>query len=205
MSSTDRSTAPRRAGQARRHPLTDVPGVGQSGPHGAATVVPGPGLSGAGAGGRRSRRRGRRIVARRRPPGRTTETFLLPPGRTPGVRGGWVRRPVPLAVRSSARGLRLSMRGRRVLAGALALTVLWVVGAVLGAVLSAAGSALLSGAGDPAAGDAIVVQAGDTLWAVAERSAPGQDPRRVVAELQQLNGLRGGQLQAGQLLVLPAR
>lgn len=69
---------------------------------------------------------------------------------------------------------------------------------------------LISGPGGSAAADgprraprAIVVQAGDTLWAIAERYAPeGADPRAYVGTLIALNGLDGG-LVAGERLELP--
>ena len=47
-----------------------------------------------------------------------------------------------------------------------------------------------------------VVQPGDTLWSIARRVAPGQDPRPVVDGLIAANDLRGG-LQAGQELSIP--
>lgn len=48
----------------------------------------------------------------------------------------------------------------------------------------------------------VTVQAGDTLWAIAQRLAPGQDPRPVVDALTRANG--GSQVQAGQRVVIPA-
>jgi LysM domain len=47
------------------------------------------------------------------------------------------------------------------------------------------------------------VKPGDTLWSIARRIAPGQDPRPVVDELIADNHLQGG-LQAGQAIDLPA-
>lgn len=47
------------------------------------------------------------------------------------------------------------------------------------------------------------VQPGDTLWSIARRIAPSQDPRPVVDELIADNHLRGS-LQAGQAIDLPA-
>jgi Tfp pilus assembly protein FimV len=47
-----------------------------------------------------------------------------------------------------------------------------------------------------------VVEPGDTLWSIARRVAPGQDPRPVVDGLIEANDLRGG-LQAGQELSIP--
>ena len=51
--------------------------------------------------------------------------------------------------------------------------------------------------------DRTTVQAGDTLWAIAQRIAPGRDPRDVVQQLRRLNELPSGGLQAGQQLLLP--
>ena len=51
--------------------------------------------------------------------------------------------------------------------------------------------------------DHATVQAGDTLWAIAQRVAPGRDPRDVVQQLRRLNDLPSGGLQAGQQLLLP--
>ncbi len=96
------------------------------------------------------------------------------------------------------------MRGRRVLAASSAVVVLWLVAAALTAVGGAVAGALPAGASDAAPGVSMVVRSGDTLWAVAARTSPGQDPRKVIAELRALNDLPGGQVRAGQLLVLPA-
>ena len=48
------------------------------------------------------------------------------------------------------------------------------------------------------------VQAGESLWTVAERIAPSQDPREVIQQIRQLNDLSGSGIQAGQQLLLPA-
>ena len=47
-----------------------------------------------------------------------------------------------------------------------------------------------------------VVQAGDTLWSIAERLSPGEDPRPVVDALAEANGVRAGDLVPGQTLVV---
>ncbi len=47
-----------------------------------------------------------------------------------------------------------------------------------------------------------VVQAGDTLWAIAETLAPGQDPRPIVDALADRNG--GSALRVGDVMVVPA-
>jgi LysM repeat protein len=49
----------------------------------------------------------------------------------------------------------------------------------------------------------IVVRPGDTLWAIAERTYPG-DAREGVWRLEQRNDLRGPTIVPGQHLVLPA-
>ncbi|TKG66750.1 LysM peptidoglycan-binding domain-containing protein [Prauserella endophytica] len=54
-------------------------------------------------------------------------------------------------------------------------------------------------------GTAVVsVAPGDTLWDLAERSAPGSDPAAVVERIQELNGLTGARVDAGTPLVVPA-
>jgi hypothetical protein len=47
-----------------------------------------------------------------------------------------------------------------------------------------------------------VVRAGDTLWSIAERHAPGDDPRAVIHQIGQLNDL-DAPLVPGQPLLLP--
>ena len=47
----------------------------------------------------------------------------------------------------------------------------------------------------------IEVKAGDTLWSIAERLAPGADPRAMVYELRSINNLDSAQLQPGQILL----
>lgn len=50
----------------------------------------------------------------------------------------------------------------------------------------------------PITEDVYVVQPGDTLWSIAERVAPDQDPRPVVDELREING--GVELDVGDRL-----
>lgn len=49
-----------------------------------------------------------------------------------------------------------------------------------------------------------VVKAGDTLWGLASRFAPEEDPRRFVHETLQLNGLSSAGVLPGQSLILPS-
>jgi hypothetical protein len=49
------------------------------------------------------------------------------------------------------------------------------------------------------------VMPGETLWGVAKRIAPGQDPRPVIEQIRSLNGLPDAGLRAGQQLLLPVQ
>ena len=91
---------------------------------------------------------------------------------------------------------RLTRRGR-VLVRALAIVL--VVAVFL---LVAPGLARGDGPDRPAPRVTYVVEPGDTLWSIARRVAPGQDPRPVVDGLIEANDLDGG-LQAGQELSIP--
>ena len=49
----------------------------------------------------------------------------------------------------------------------------------------------------------VTVQAGESLWALAQRIAPRMDPRLVVAQIESLNHLAGPQVMVGQQLLVP--
>jgi hypothetical protein len=98
--------------------------------------------------------------------------------------------------------LRLTTRGRRVLAAVVAIPL----AAVLSFGVISGGSALASrhaGAGETAF-TAVTVLPGDSLWSLAQRVAPGADPRDVVDAISRLNALDTSTLRAGQVLSLPA-
>jgi hypothetical protein len=111
-------------------------------------------------------------------------------------------RPVPLTVpaeRRSAGRAHLTRRGR--------LALLLVIAALLFTAFSL-GRAGSSASGDSSAPTAprveqTTVMPGDTLWSVAKRIAPDNDPREVVAQIRELNDLRSSELQVGQQLLLP--
>lgn len=114
------------------------------------------------------------------------------------------RSPRPLALREDvaprpAARAHLTRRGR--------VTVLLVLAALLFTAFSLGRSA--SQAADvsapaPAAQVAqTTVMPGDTLWSVAKRIAPDNDPREVIAQIRELNDLSTSQLQVGQQLLLP--
>jgi LysM domain-containing protein len=82
-----------------------------------------------------------------------------------------------------------------------------VVAAALTAVLM---SPLAAGAvrrGEPSAPAAqqvvVVVRPGDTLWSIAQRVRPGDDPREVAGEIAAVNGVEPGALAVGASLVVP--
>lgn len=103
---------------------------------------------------------------------------------------------------TAATRLRLTTRGRRVLVSLAALPAV----VALSAAMISGGSALATRADGAPAGsfDTVTVQAGDSLWAIAERVAPAADPRDVVAAFSHLNGLDAGLVSAGQELAIPA-
>ena len=95
--------------------------------------------------------------------------------------------------------VRLTRRGR------LLLTLVLLVAAVAAAVLLTGGGTAAAGA-DPARGAAatvVTVRPGETLWAIAERVAPGRDPRDTVQAILDLNGLQTSQVRVGTALRLP--
>ena len=47
------------------------------------------------------------------------------------------------------------------------------------------------------------VHAGETLWGIAERAYPGDDPREAVYRIRAANDIPGSVIVAGQKLVLP--
>jgi len=98
--------------------------------------------------------------------------------------------------------LRLTLRGRRVLAVLAALpAVIALSAAVIGG-----GAALASrDAGAPADSfTTVTVAVGDSLWSIAEDIAPERDPRDVVDEIVRLNALDSVIVQAGQSIAIPA-
>ncbi|GAA1948052.1 LysM peptidoglycan-binding domain-containing protein [Microbacterium deminutum] len=98
--------------------------------------------------------------------------------------------------------LRLTVRGRRVLAAAAALPAV----IALSLAIVGGGAALASrDSGSPAGSFAtVVVSRGDSLWSIAEEVAPSADPRDVVDAIVRLNALDGVTIAAGQRLAIPA-
>lgn len=98
--------------------------------------------------------------------------------------------------------LRLTRRGRRVLA-AMAATPIAVA---LGLAIVSGGSALASREDGAPAGtfDTVTVMPGESLWAIAEEVAPNSDPRDVVDAIISLNQLSSSAVMAGERLSIPS-
>lgn len=96
--------------------------------------------------------------------------------------------------------LRLTRRGRAVF------TALAAVPVVLGAFGLAlnGGGALASGAGSEVRFEYVTVDAGESLWSLAEQIAPSADPRDVIDAIVSLNQLTTAMLEPGQRLAVPA-
>lgn len=88
-------------------------------------------------------------------------------------------------------------RRRLALVLAVAAVVLTCVGLLR---LTAADVVGSDGTPEPIGEAVYIVQPGDTLWTIAERLAPGEDPRPIVAELRQRHG--NSELQVGDRLDL---
>lgn len=93
----------------------------------------------------------------------------------------------------------LTRRGRLALAGLVLLLLVAL------AVLVSGGAPALGGTErvGTAPAQRVTVAPGETLWQIAERVAPGTDPRETVARILDLNGLQTAQVQAGTALQLP--
>ena len=58
--------------------------------------------------------------------------------------------------------------------------------------------------GTSVAGQHVLVQPGQTLWSIAGERYPGDDVRTRVDQIIDANHLQGGQVYAGETLILPA-
>lgn len=106
----------------------------------------------------------------------------------PGI--GSAARP---AGRRQGSSLRMTRRGRLVVV-AMALLVVLMPGA-----WRAMATADVEGPSTVA----VTVQPGDSLWGIASEIDPGADPRALIAQIRELNGLSQSGLVPGQVLVVP--
>jgi hypothetical protein len=107
----------------------------------------------------------------------------------------------PMGVRPAQPRLRITRRGRAVL------TVLIAAPLAIGAIVGGIGA--VAADGTDSAGSThysyVTVHSGESLWQLAQQVAPKADPRDVVAEISNLNGLESGVIQPGQHLAIPAQ
>ncbi|WP_422880324.1 LysM peptidoglycan-binding domain-containing protein [Microbacterium gawkjiense] len=98
--------------------------------------------------------------------------------------------------------LRMTTRGRRVLATLAALPAV----VALGVGILSGGGALASGDAGASAGsfDTVTVMPGESLWSIAQDIAPDSDPRDVIDEIVRLNALSSSAVDAGQSIAIPA-
>ena len=61
---------------------------------------------------------------------------------------------------------------------------------------------MVTSGGAATVGD-VTVQSGDTLWSIAQQADPNADPRAVIEQIRQLNGLDGDVVAAGAVLKVP--
>lgn len=101
--------------------------------------------------------------------------------------------------------LQLTRRGR--LARSAALVVLVVALALMSLDVLSSGRALAETVPPTVevATTTALVTPGDSLWSIARSVAPSEDPRAVVADIRELNGLRSNLIQPGQVLLVPTR
>ncbi len=105
--------------------------------------------------------------------------------------------PHTLSPRPTTPAVHLTRRGRLLV---LAVLVSVLFGAFS---LGRAGSQAAPEAQPAPALEQTTVQPGESLWTVAERIAPHNDPREVIAQIRRLNDLTGSTLRIGQQLLLP--
>lgn len=107
-----------------------------------------------------------------------------------------------IAITAPTTRLRLTARGRRVLA---TLAALPAVIAIAVAALSGGAALASRDSGAPTGSfTEITVMSGESLWTIAQEVAPAADPRDVVDAIARLNALDSGTVSAGQRLAIPA-
>lgn len=114
---------------------------------------------------------------------------------TARCRAGALRGPHP-----PAGPVRLTARGRALVVVVAALPLL-----ALGSLLARQPGDAAPDAGPGPAVSWVTVAPGETLWQIAGRVAPGVDRRDTVDRILELNGLRAGDLRAGQRLAVPVQ
>lgn len=99
---------------------------------------------------------------------------------------------------TSAPGTRLTPRGRRALAVACAAAVLVALAVIPWRAVAGQPAGTI-----PSGWASVTVESGDTLWTLAKAADPEGDPRPLIAQIRQVNGLTTATLQPGQSLAVP--
>jgi hypothetical protein len=105
------------------------------------------------------------------------------------------------AAQPTVNPLRLTRRGRVVVAGLAVLLVSVLSLLVAGAAQATSHAAPLSAAGHGLG--QVVVRPGQSLWSVAESADPDADTRLVIQQILELNPLHGDTVFAGERLWVP--
>ncbi|MCP2046239.1 UNVERIFIED_ORG: LysM repeat protein [Paenarthrobacter nicotinovorans] len=100
--------------------------------------------------------------------------------------------------------LRLTRRGRVVFFFIPAMLLAAALLSLAGFITSPAKASDSQAQLQPPVAVSVTVQPGQSLWGIAGAAAPERDPRDVIAEIIQLNDLRGGRILPGQQLFVPA-
>ncbi|MGN6160147.1 MAG: LysM peptidoglycan-binding domain-containing protein [Marmoricola sp.] len=103
--------------------------------------------------------------------------------------------PMTFELRRPAAAVRLTRRGR----------VVFLVAFIAVAVFAMVAMSGLADAGSPHQVRYIQVAPGQTLTEIAQQVGGSGDIRDTIAEIEQMNGMSGAALQAGQRLALPVR
>ncbi len=139
------------------------------------------------------------------PPGAAQPSEPCPPIVRPQPARTGVARSPEAGSRPARTRVRLTRRGRIVVAGLI--TVSMVLVAAL-AWLAGTARADAAGSGVPSSAvyhslRSVVVLPGQSLWSIAAQYEPGSDPRNVIQEIIDLNALSGTSVQPGEHLWLP--
>ncbi|KXP06830.1 LysM peptidoglycan-binding domain-containing protein [Tsukamurella pseudospumae] len=131
--------------------------------------------------------------------------------RVTGARGAarrTVERPRVRSVGRTRRGVsRVDGCARRTPGPSLAVCLLFAVGTFVGLLVLFGGAQQAdpapAGAAQPALTSIVTVRTGQSLEQIAREIAPDHAPASVIAEIEEINGLRDGRVHAGQTLVTP--